>query len=207
MESDFAFEPDETFAEVSEILESLELSGGWQIIEIQQGVTFKQRKDIDNDDIFAAETFLGRSVEEVLEAVVEFDVRAKWDLFFKYAETLESWGKNLKLIHLVQKYKWPLYDRDFVLIQGVAKDLGERVTIGWKSVKYDKLPLNSSLVRARIVFSGFVVTKVDDSTSHVSFYEKSYPNVSVPDFMERKMQIRSTEIVMNLKNYLMRDKL
>lgn len=207
MESDLQFDPAESFAEVSEILESLELSGGWQIIYIDKGITYKQRKDIDNDDIYSSETFIQSSPDAILEAITDFESRSKWDLFHKSFESLENWGKNLQLIYYIQNFKWPLSDRDFITIQGIAKDPDSRITVGWKSVRYDKKILNNSLVRGRIVFAGFVITKVDEETSHVSFYEKSFSNVSVPDYFEKKMQVKNTEVLLMLKNYLTKDKL
>lgn len=201
MDSKISFDPADEFNEVSEILESLELSGGWRIISIIENNTIKERKDIDNEVILASETIIRKSPDEISEAILDPQQRQVWDPSFISSSQLQNWGKNLQLIHLIQRYKWPLSDRDFILIQGIAKNHDERITIGWKSVKYDKKPPIRQFVRGRIVYAGFVITKIDDVNSHVSYYEKSFPNVSLPLFIEKKMQIKAVELPFMLKSY------
>lgn len=201
MDSTLPFDPADDFNEVSEILESLELSGGWRILSISSNNTIKERKDLDNEVILSSETIIQKSPDEISQAILDPSQRQLWDPYFISSSQLQNWGKNLQLIHLIQKYKWPLSDRDFVLVQGIAKNPDERITIGWKSVKYDKKPPIGQYVRGRIVYAGFVITKVDETNSHLSYYEKSFPNVSLPEFIERKMQIRAVELPFMLKSY------
>ena len=201
MDSGLSFEPAEEFNSVAEILESLELSGGWKIVSIDSSNIIKERKDLDNADIFCSETIIQQSPEDILQAIQDPQIRQNWDQSFISSSQLQNWGKNLQLVHLIQRFKWPLSDRDYVLVQGIAKTPEERITIGWKSVKYDKKPPIGQFVRGRIVFSGFVLTKVDEENTHVSYYEKSFPNVPMPTFIERKMQIKAVFLPFMLKSY------
>ena len=113
----------------------------------------KFRKDTDDNLIFASEALINRSPDEIAEVILETELRKKWDKYLKNSESLHRWGKNLQLIYMQQTYAWPLSDRDFVLVQGVSRYENERVTIGWKSVEYDKKPPLSRFVRGTIHFN------------------------------------------------------
>ena len=203
MDIDVNFDPAETYDEVSSILEDLELSGGWEILSHKLFDVTKQRKDNDESIIFSSETIIQRLPEEISEAILDPELRRQWDPYFSSCESLVQWGKNLQLIYTQQKYKWPLSDRDFILIQGISKDPEQKITIGWKSIEYDKKPRLSGFIRGNIQYSGYVITKVSDDSSHITFIEKSPPNGLIPTFLWNYMQKKDLETILLLKNFLM----
>lgn len=202
MDNDLGFDPAEVFDEVSTILESLELSGGWEILSYKSPNILKHRKDTDESFIYSSETVINRVPEEIAQAILDKELRVQWDKTLAHSESLVQWGKNLQLIYEQQRYKWPLSDRDFVYIQGVSKELEEKITIGWKSVEFDKKPRSNGLVRGNIQFSGYIITKVADSCSHVTFIDKSSPNGSIPEFILPGIEKSTIGSLLALKTFL-----
>ena len=202
MDVELNFDPAEVYDEVYTAIESLELSGGWEILSYKSPDIIKQRKDIDNTLIISSETIIKRQPEEIAQAILDTELRRQWDTSLSSLESLIQWGKNLQLIYQQQRYKWPLSDRDFVLIQGVSKELSDKVSICWKSVEYEKKPMLNGFVRGVIQYGGYIITKVDDENSHVSFIEKSPPNGSIPLFLWNGIQKTTAESLLSLKRFI-----
>ncbi|OMJ84237.1 hypothetical protein SteCoe_14654 [Stentor coeruleus] len=201
MDPELSFDPAEVFDEVSGYLDSLELTGGWQITYFKAGDIIKQRKDVDDTLIYSAETIINKTPEEISSAIIELDQRKKWDNYTLECESLAQWGKNLQLLYLQQKFKWPMSNRDYVLIQGIAREMEDKILIGWKSVGYDKKPHIGSFVRGTIYYSGFIITKVNE-VSHVTYVEKSDFSGLIPASLMKMLQKRSLNAVLALKEYL-----
>ncbi|OMJ66393.1 hypothetical protein SteCoe_36770 [Stentor coeruleus] len=202
MEIDIKFDPAEVFDDISQYLEGLELSGGWEITYIQSGDITKQRYDLDNNLIYSAETLISKSPEDIAEVILDLDSRKKWDFYLEKYEKLQSWGKNLQLIHIEQKYKWPMSNRDFVLVQGISHEPGEKILIGWKSIDYENKPPTNSCVRGIISYSGFIITKVSETISHVTYIEKSDPAGSIPTSLIKILQRRTLNTIISLKEFM-----
>jgi hypothetical protein len=201
MDLELDFDPAEMFDEVAGYLDSLELSGGWQITHFKAGDIIKQRKDVDDTLIYAAETIINRSPEDISSAIIEIDQRKIWDCYMLECEKLAQWGKNLQLLYLQQKFKWPMSNRDYVLIQGTAREMEDKILIGWKSVDYDKKPQRKGFVRGKVYYSGFIITKVNEA-SHVTYVEKSDFSGHIPASLMKMLQKRSLNAVLALKEYL-----
>lgn len=200
MDLDLEFDPAEIFDEVAGYLDGLELSGGWQITYFKAGDIIKQRKDVDDTLIYAAETIINKSPEEISSAIIEIDQRKKWDNYILECEKLAQWGKNLQLLYLQQKFKWPMSNRDYVLVQGIARELDDRILIGWKSVDYDKKPQIGNFVRGKIYYSGFIITRVNEA-SHVTYVEKTDFSGLIPASLMKVLQKKSLNAILGLKEY------
>lgn len=83
------------------------------------------------------------------------------------------------------KAVWPVWNRDFVTV-GIRKQDGDTYYIVTKSCSYP-LPEVQGVVRGEIHIAGYIIEKIDEKTTKVTYVASNDPKGAIPGMVKNTL--------------------
>ncbi|CAG9313410.1 unnamed protein product [Blepharisma stoltei] len=124
--------------------------------------------------------------------------------FFRNVNNIGQWNDKLKNVHIVHesgplkliksqmKAKWPMDDRETLYAQTeFVENDGNTVFLIEKSVELPDVPVEKKHVRAHLIYSGYILERLEPSRTRVTYIVLFNPEASVPGAAKEKMQMQN----------------
>jgi hypothetical protein len=130
---------------------------------------------------FLGITDVNAPMEVVLEVYRDYPSFPQWFGFCKDIRLVKDFTKDHKIMYYILSTPWPVTNRDVIIdvVFDVNKDQGKSI-ISINGLKDELVPIQSKYVRMTRLVGKCVLTRVNDSTTHVVYTVNSDPAGYIP---------------------------
>lgn len=109
-------------------------------------------------------------------------------------------GRHAKIVHQHYKAIWPVHDRDFVTVVFYSLE-GDMYFCSAESIAYD-FPEQKGVVRARINIGGYILKKIDDKTTYVTYVSDSDLCGSIPGMIKKEISKKQGTVASKIEEVM-----
>jgi len=149
------------------------------------------------------ETIISAPAMTILDAAWDPANRKEFDPLLEEIQTIESFGSQTRIDHLVYKAVWPTTAREFCNLSHwrILED-GETIVVSSSSVNDKRCTKKPGTIRARILGSALVIKPITERKCEVLYYIQSEPMGSVPSVFIRKVQGKRPMMLRELRSFV-----
>jgi hypothetical protein len=182
--------------EVESLIKLANESEGWSTLaENEHGKQFGKRlypnHDIDCWKIVADV----KCPIETLAQLVFLDID-DWTQQSVRTNVIQKYNDDEILLHINVCVGYLISDRDFVCAS-TRRRLGDLIVMASRSVEHTDLPEKQGVIRGEIIHSGFVLEKIDDETTHMTYFTMAQLKGWIPGWL---ISVGSSDMMVRLKN-------
>lgn len=122
------------------------------------------------------------NIEKVVTFLEKEDTLQKLNPDLLEKKTLHAVKDHFKVLYQQYKAVWPVSNRDFVSVSHLFRVNG-KVYLGTKSVNYP-YPEVKGVVRAEIFIGGYIIEKIDENTTRITYISDSDAKGSIPGMIK-----------------------
>jgi hypothetical protein len=125
------------------------------------------------------------NIEKVVTFLGKDDTLQKLNPDLLEKKTLHLAKDNLKVLYQQYKAPWPVSNRDFVSVSQLFR-VGDKVYLGIKSIDYAH-PEVKGVVRGEIFIGGYIIEKVDENSTSITYISDSDTKGSLPGMIKNSV--------------------
>ncbi len=155
----------------------------WEKVKDDDGIKVYVRPVIGSSlNEFRGESILDYNYMVINNTISDIPSLSSWMPELKTSKLIEKRSEHQAFIYQEMDAPWPVSNRDYV-VETVMKEEPDKVTLSIKAVEHDKVPVKEDIVRVTDLEGEWLITKIEDQKSHVSYRIRSNPAGSLPTWL------------------------
>ncbi|MCT4350489.1 MULTISPECIES: START domain-containing protein [Vibrio] len=175
-----------TFIMVATSFSVLALDGNeWKLVRNKQGIEVYNRKIEGNDfKEFRAEADIKANLTSIIALFTDTSVGSQWVENIDEMEEIDHFSEVHTVTKTYTKAPWPVSDREAIVENFIEQDPDTLIVIINQNGRPNYLPnKDKSVVRVAHLESRWVLTPLNNNTTHISYQVLSDPGGSIPSWL------------------------
>ncbi|OED74348.1 hypothetical protein A143_14725 [Vibrio splendidus ZS-139] len=157
----------------------------WKLVRDKKGIEVYNRKIEGNDfKEFRAETDIQANLTSIIALFTDTSVGTQWVENIDEMEEIEHFNEAHTVTKTYTKAPWPVSDREDIVENFIEQDPDTLIVIINQHGRPNYRPNeDKSVVRVAHLESRWVLTPLDNNTTHISYQVLSDPGGSIPSWL------------------------
>ncbi len=157
--------------------------GQWKKVKDNDGIqVFVRPVEGSPLNEFKGEAILDYNYQVISTAIGDVPALSTWMPECKTSKMIEILSANQVILYQEMNVPWPVSNRDYV-IESTMTQTPDKIIRSIRAVKHDKVPIKDGVVRITDMDGEWMITKVKDKKTHVSYRIRSNPGGSLPTWL------------------------
>ncbi|MEZ9699929.1 START domain-containing protein [Vibrio sp. 10N.261.46.E12] len=157
----------------------------WKLVRDKKGIEVYNRKIEGNDfKEFRAESDTNASLSSIVALFIDTSVGTQWVENIDDMEEIKHFSEAHTITKTYTKAPWPVADREAIVENAITQDPKTMIVTIAQHGRPDYLPNdNKKVIRVAKLEARWILTPIDDNTTHISYRVLSDPGGSIPSWL------------------------
>ncbi|UPR49811.1 START domain-containing protein [Vibrio cyclitrophicus] len=157
----------------------------WKLVRNKKGIEVYNRKIEGNDfKEFRAEADIQANLTSIIALFTDTSVGTQWVENIDEMEEIEHFSEVHTVTKTYTKAPWPVSDREAIVENFIEQDPNTLTVMITQHGRPNYLPNNNKrIVRVAHLESRWILTPLDNNTTHISYQVLSDPGGSIPSWL------------------------